>query len=160
MITSLTTVSLFGVEFSAELAFWVAALIILLITEASTTNLTTIWLAAGALVAAILAAVGAGLAIQVIAFIVVSAVLLIFTKPVADKYFKKDGKKTNKDLLIGSKTYVTETIDNLSETGYIKLGDVFWSARSEDGSVIEVGTLVEVKAINGNRLTVAVTENK
>ena len=45
--------------------------------------------------------------------------------------------------------YVTETVDNMDATGQVKLGGMYWTARSEDGHKIPAGTLVEVTRIEG-----------
>ena len=57
-------------------AAWMALVIIFLVVELVTVGLTTIWLAGGAFVAFILAAVGAGFWVQLIAFFAVSFVLI------------------------------------------------------------------------------------
>lgn len=75
--------------------FWLILLIILLVVEAATLGLTTIWFAAGALIAGILALIGLPVWLQLLAFFVISLVLLIFTRPIAVKYFNKDRVRTN-----------------------------------------------------------------
>ena len=66
---------------------WLALMAVLLIIEIMTLGLTTIWFAAGALVATIAAACGAPVLVQVILFLVVSVLMLVFTRPVAMRYF-------------------------------------------------------------------------
>ena len=67
-------------------AAWMAFVIIFLVVELVTVGLTTIWLAGGAFVAFILAAIGASFWLQLAAFFVVSFVLIYFTRPFAIKY--------------------------------------------------------------------------
>lgn len=55
--------------------------------------------------------------IQIAVFVVVSAVLVIFTRPFAAKYVNVHHVKTNCDELIGSVVKVTETVDNFAQTG-------------------------------------------
>ena len=55
-----------------EVFAWLALLILLVLIELATMGLTTIWFAAGALVATIAAACGAPVLVQVILFLVVS----------------------------------------------------------------------------------------
>ena len=69
---------------------WLAVLFVCIVVEVGTLGLATIWFAGGALVAAILAMINAPLWAQVIAFFVVSILLLIFTRPVAVRYFNKN----------------------------------------------------------------------
>ena len=49
--------------------------------------------------------------------------------------------------------HVTEGIDPV-EGGRVKIGDVTWSARSEQGDVIPAGTLVKVLKIQGAKVFV------
>ena len=57
---------------------WLAALVILLIAEALTCGLTTIWFAGGALIALAAALFGANVWIQLGVFLAVSLLLLIY----------------------------------------------------------------------------------
>ena len=137
---------------------WLAALVVLLIAEALTLGLTTIWFAGGALIALVAALVGANVWVQLGIFLAVSLILLIFTRPVALRYMNKSTLKTNVDSLAGEQGIVSETIDNLEATGKVKLNDVFWMARSEDGSIINEGTVVEIVRVDGVKLIVKVKE--
>lgn len=60
--------------------YWLIALVVLLVIEAATLGLATIWFAGGALIALIAAMCGAGFVIQMVCFLVVSLILLIFTR--------------------------------------------------------------------------------
>lgn len=59
---------------------WLLLLIVMIVTELITMGLTTIWFAGGAIIAIILAVLHVPVAIQIAAFLVVSIVLLIFTR--------------------------------------------------------------------------------
>ncbi len=137
---------------------WLSALVILLIAEALTLGLTTIWFAGGSLAALVAALFGANVWIQLGVFLVVSLILLIFTRPVAVRYMNKSTLKTNVDSLTGETGVVSERIDNLEATGKVRLNDVFWTARSEDGNAIEQGTVVEIAGVEGVKLIVRVKE--
>ena len=60
---------------------WIGLFIILILIEIFTVGLTTIWFAIGSLAAAAANTLGANLIIQVIVFLAVSVILLIFTRP-------------------------------------------------------------------------------
>ena len=77
-----------------EPIIWLGVLAVLLVIEGLTTALTTIWFAGGALVAAIASGAGAGILVQWILFLVISLVLLIFTRPLAVRYMNKGVPKT------------------------------------------------------------------
>ena len=74
---------------------WLVLLVILVVVELITMGLTTIWFAGGALAAALISIPGTPLALQILVFLIVSALLLYFTRPVAVKYFNRDRIRTN-----------------------------------------------------------------
>ena len=132
-----------------------AFVIIFLIVELVTVGLTTIWLAGGALVAFILAAVGAGFWVQLVAFFLVSFVLICFTRPFAVKYFNPRRTRTNSEELIGEVVKVTSRIDNRSAEGTALAKGLEWSARAvSDDMTIEKNSLVKVVRIEGVKLIV------
>ena len=131
---------------------WDSAL--LLVVEAITAGLTTIWFAGGALVAAIACYAGANLTVQILLFLCVSLVLLIFTRPLAMKYFNKETIQTNANSLIGKKAVVIQEIDNLAQTGQVRINDIEWTARSADDEKIGEGTVVTIEEIRGVKLIV------
>lgn len=134
---------------------WLGLLAVLLIVEAVTAGLTTIWFAGGALIAAIAAWMGAGVLAQIVLFLAVSGVLLVFTRPLAVKYLNKDKVATNANSLIGKKAVVTIDINNLAQTGQVLINDVEWTARtSDDSQKISKGAVVEIKEIRGVKLIV------
>ena len=134
---------------------WLVILVVLVVIELLTMGLTTIWFAGGALIAAIASLFRAPFAVQVILFLVVSIVLLFFTRPLAVKYFNKDRVRTNAESLVGRQAIVISEIDNLQGTGQVNVGGMEWSARTkEDGVTIPVGTVTIVLAIKGVKLVV------
>lgn len=134
---------------------WMALVIIFLVIELITVGLTTIWLAGGALVAFILAAVGAGFGLQLAAFFVVSFVLIYFTRPFAVKYLNPRRTRTNSEGLIGEIVKVTKRIDNRAAEGTALVNGLEWSARAvSDDQIIEKDTLVKVVRIEGVKLIV------
>ena len=138
-----------------EYIFWLVLLIICIGIEVATMGLTTIWFAGGALVAIFAAVVGAPIWLQAIIFIVVSLVLLFFTRPIAVKYFNKDRVKTNVESMVGRQAIVISEIDNLQGIGQVTVGGQEWSARSaEDQAKIAVGAVTVVVAISGVKLIV------
>ena len=134
---------------------WLVFLVVLLVIELITVGLTTIWLAGGALVAFILAAMGVNLWVQIIVFLIVSFVLIYFTRPFALKYLNPRQTRTNSDELIGETIKVTERIDNRAAVGRALAKGMEWSARAvSDDLVIETDTLVKVLRIEGVKLIV------
>lgn len=134
---------------------WLVALVVFLILEIISMGLTTVWFAAGSLVAVILAVLGAPFWLQVVAFFAVSCLLLAFTRPVAVKYFNKDRVRTNVESLIGREAIVVSEVDNLQGIGRVTVGGQEWSARTtKNGIVLPVGTVGIVRAIDGVKLLI------
>ncbi|MBQ7956059.1 MAG: NfeD family protein [Lachnospiraceae bacterium] len=135
--------------------FWLVLLVVLILIELATMGLTTVWFAGGALVAAIVAGFNGPLWLQIIVFVIVSLALLVFTRPIAVKYFNKDRVKTNSESLIGKQAIVISEIDNLEGIGQVTVGGQEWTARSLDDAVkLPVGAVVYIRAINGVKLLV------
>lgn len=136
-------------------AVWLAVMVIFLVIEIVTLGLATIWFAVGALAATLCALCSLPLWAQNAVFVIVSFILLLFTRPIAVKYFNKDRVRTNTEGLIGKIGLVTSEIDNLQGIGQIVVSGQEWSARSaEDAVTFPVGVAVEVFAIQGVKLIV------
>lgn len=134
---------------------WLVALVAFLVIELITVGLTTIWLAGGALVAFILAILGVNVWVQIIAFVVVSFLLVYFTRPLAVKYLNPRRTRTNSDELIGETVKVIERIDNRAAAGRALARGMEWSARAvSDDMIIEKDALVKVLRIEGVKLIV------
>lgn len=134
---------------------WAAAFIVLVIVELSTVSLTAIWFAGGALVALIAHLLGAELIIQVLLFAVVSILLLALTKPWASKHLNNKLEHTNYEAFYGQTVKITETVDNINQTGKTVINDQEWSVRSESPDVtFDVGELADVVSISGIKLIV------
>jgi membrane protein implicated in regulation of membrane protease activity len=136
---------------------WVALTIIFSIIEVFTLGLTTVWFAIAALVMVFLSFLPIPLIYQIMIFLAISAVLLIFTRPVALKKFKTGAEKTNVDSLAGKLALVTKKIEEFDK-GEIKLNGQIWSARSDDGSVINEGAKCEVLRIEGVHAVVRIIQ--
>ncbi len=134
---------------------WIGLFIILLIIEVFTVGLTTIWFAIGALAAAGANTLGANLTIQIIVFLAVSIVLMIFTRPWAAKHLNKNRLKTNYESKIGEVIKITERVDNLRQTGRSIVDGQEWTVRSQDNNVIlEKDELAKVISVSGVKLIV------
>lgn len=134
---------------------WLGILVILVVIELLTMGLTTIWFAGGALVAALISIPGTPLILQILFFLIVSILLLYFTRPIAVKYFNRDRTRTNVESLIGRQAIVISEINNVEGIGQVNTGGMEWSARSSyHNVVIPVGAVVTVLGIDGVKLIV------
>lgn len=135
--------------------YWLIAIALMLVIEIITLGLTTIWFAGGALVAFLLSLVWDNIFVELVAFSIVSLVLLIFTRPVAQKYFNKQRTKTNYESLIGKEGKVIEKIDNFNNTGWVVVGGQEWTARAYNSQdIIEPEECVIIRQITGVKLLV------
>ena len=141
--------------------YWLALFVVLLVIEIITMGLTTIWFAAGALIAFVAGLLGFGVTVQVVVFIVVSAVLLIKTRPLAVKYFNQERQKTNAESLIGQQALVIEDIDTLEAKGRVEIRGMEWAAKTDepDGKIAK-NTVVVVNGIQGVKLIVRDREER
>lgn len=134
--------------------WWLIAVIVFLAAEAATVALVSVWFAGGALLAMLAAALGAGIAVQIAVFTVSSCALLALMWPLAKKRQNSRHVRTNADRLIGREVLVTEQVENLKETGEIKVNGVLWTAVSVDGSLIPAGSLVRIERLEGAKVYV------
>lgn len=136
------------------LIFWIAMLVILIVVEAVTAQMVTIWFAAGAAAALVAEILGAEVWLQWIVFVVVSAVALVATRPLVKKLTKTRVQPTNADRCIGQTAIVVEDIDNVEGKGQVQVNGIIWTARSSDGSVFKKEEQVTVEKIDGVKLIV------
>lgn len=146
--------AILGTILSPMALFWLVALIVFAVAEAVTVGLVSIWFAGGSLVALVTTSLGGPLWLQIALFLVVSCVLLALLRPFVKKVSLPHQTRTNADRHLGQTALVTEEINNLQETGAVKLDGVTWTARSADGGVIPVGTLITVQKIAGVKVLV------
>lgn len=133
---------------------WLGLVILFLIAEGATVSLVSLWFAAGAVVAMFAALLGAGAWLQTGLFLVVSGALLLMLRPIVRRYLVPKITPTNVDSLVGSTGLVTESIDNVTASGQVKLGAMEWTARSTTGENIPQGTLIRVDRIEGVKVYV------
>ena len=134
---------------------WLALTAVLLLIEIATLGLTTIWFAAGALFAFFAALLGMNQGIQIGVFVVVSVVLLFFTRPLAVKYLNTNTIKTNTEALVGKTARVIVDINNLKSQGQVVINGLEWTARSSDDTVVfKIGDAVTIVGIEGVKLIV------
>jgi membrane protein implicated in regulation of membrane protease activity len=102
-----------------------------------------------AVVAALMAAVGIGVAAQLVVFIIGSLASLALLRPVARRHVRTPARlRTGTAALVGARAVVTERVDD--NGGRVKIGGEEWSARPMfEGQVLEPGTRVEVGEIKG-----------
>ena len=140
--------------------FWLVVAGIFFIGEMITTGFLIFWLGLGAVIALIVSLFTSSLFIQTVAFVISSIILIMATKPLTDKFTKKDIVPTNVYTLKGKKGIVTQEINPTNGTGQIKVGGEIWSALCDEDLTIEKDTEVEVVRIQGVKAYVAPKKEK
>lgn len=135
--------------------YWLIAFIVLLVIEFCTLGLTTIWFAAGALLAFVAGLLGQGTVVQFAVFLVSSLILLVLTRPWAMKHFNTERKKTNLELIKGEHGLVIEEIDGLTGVGRVRVKGQEWAAKpAGKNRVIPEGREIVVVEIQGVKVVV------
>ena len=134
---------------------WLGLTAVFLLVEASTVMLVSLWFAAGSLGALLVSLLGGEIWLQLGVFLALSTVMLLALRPMVRKYLTPKLTRTNADAVIGTTGRVTAAIDNVAASGQVKLGAMYWTARSTDGSPIPEGTLVRADRIEGVKVFVS-----
>jgi membrane protein implicated in regulation of membrane protease activity len=130
---------------------WLIAAVLLAIGEIATMGFFLAPFAAGALVAMVTSAAGAGTAINLMVFLVISVVALGALRPVARSHRRQPAlSRTGTAALVGKHAMVLERIANDEGVGCVRLDGEVWTARAYDeDDVIEQGKRVQVIEIRG-----------
>ena len=135
--------------------WWMVAAGVLSVGEIFTMGFFLGPIAVAAVLAALVAAVGGGLPVQWIVFIVASLGYLAVLRPIARRHLRTPPQiRTGTAALVGGPATVVERVDR--NGGCVKIGGEIWSARAydEDDS-FEPGVRVEVLKIDGATALVA-----
>lgn len=141
------------------LVLWLVVLVICIIIELLTLGVTAVWFGAGALAAALMAALKTPAWAQCLVFAVVSFLLFAFVRPSVKRNFDK--KRRNEKLydLVGQRGIVSSEIDNMRGIGLVKIGEREWRAKSrEKGVVIPRWAIVDVIGVDRDKLVVCLDE--
>ena len=131
--------------------FWVGVFILAIVLEAATVDFVALWFALAALPSFVIALIGGPLWLQIIVFLIVSILLLAYTRPYMVKYFKKNRIKTNVHAAIGKIAVVSKEITPNS-IGAVTLRGIRWSAVSNE--TIKKGDELRILDIEGVKLIV------
>jgi len=133
---------------------WVVLTAIFIIGEIFTAGFFLFPFAIGAGLAAILTLVGSPPWAQWTGFIVLSAVMVIFSRRFAEKVTHEPPEKVGVDRLIGRTGIVLEDIDPLTDSGMVRIKKDEWRATSADEVKIEQGAPVRVVRVEGAHVVV------
>jgi len=139
---------------------WMIIAAFFVVAEIFTAGFFLLWFGVGAAVAGVMALLGLGFGWQLGAFVIVSGTLFIASRRFAEKFTKKQPPGIGADRFIGKEGLVLEEIDNIKNTGRVRLKKEEWRADSVGGEIIPVGTQVEVVRLDGTHLVVKETKEE
>lgn len=144
-------------EFTAQVYpwIWLGVLIICCIIEALTMGLTTIWAAIAALPMIFIARTGLPFRWQLLIFVIITLVLIVFTRPFVVKKLKLGKSKTNVNTMVGEEVLITKAITKFEKGEAKAKNGVIWSVKTSDGSEIKKNETAKVISVEGNTLCVS-----
>ena len=131
---------------------WLGAIVVFGVAELITEGMVSIWFVAAA------SMIDLPASIQVLTFVIVSAIALAASRPLVKRFLNHPGIPTNADRIVGMTAQVVEAVDNEKASGAVYVDGKTWTARSADGAVIPAGTQVKVQKIEGVKLLVQYSE--
>lgn len=135
---------------------WLLIAAVLFVGEIITAGFLLMWFAIAAVVSMLVSFITTNVFVQTLVFLIVSVILLIFTRPLLSKYTKGDNTIMNSKTIIGQKAIVTEEISLLKGTGQINVNGETWSAKVDNPDItIPKGSRVEIIGIDGVKACVS-----
>ena len=130
---------------------WLAIILLLVVIEISTVQLTTVWFVVSGIISMIISIFINSIEIEFAIFVIGGIVLLFTTRPYLMKKLKVKESRTNLDRVIGMHGVVTQDIEKLSP-GEVKVDGKRWTAIANEE--IKKGKVVEILKIEGVKLKV------
>jgi membrane protein implicated in regulation of membrane protease activity len=144
-----------------EIWFWVWVLLaaFLMIAEIFTAGFFLLPFGVGALVAAVLEFLGVSVGLQWLAFITVSAAMLVLLRRYADRLTHEPPIRTGADRLVGKSGIVIQELVRDKPGGMVRIEREEWRADAPGHGPLAVGTRVIVERIDGTYLIVRPEED-
>ena len=142
----------------SQLILWIVLAAAFAVLEIATMAFVALYFSVGALVAALIAWGDGPMAVQLVAFAGTGLVLMALTRPILKRKLESPDIPTNVDRMVGKRGIVTIAIDNDANTGQIRVGTEYWTARwpeATPGTTIPVDAKVEIIAVEGVTARVA-----
>lgn len=146
-------------SYHITLILWGVLIIVSLIVELITEELTIIWGTIGAIFSFLAAIFKAEIWLQLLIFIVFTALTIIIFRPIIKKIAKKEMVRTNADRIIGMVAVVTEPFKN-NEVGRVTVNGQSWRATSTSFQEFFEGEKVQVEGISGTKVIISKINNE
>ena len=136
---------------------WLIAAGIFFVAEIITVGFMIFWLGISALIVCLLSLFIHNLFAQMAIFVVLSTLLLIFTRPFVEKFVIKKEQKvaTNAFSVIGKEGKVIKSMDSITKLGQVKIGNETWTAKTENDTLLSEGDTIRVDSIEGVKAIVS-----
>lgn len=141
------------------LVLWGLLIVVSIVVELITDELTIIWGTVGAICALIAAIFRLDVWIQLIIFIVSTIGFILIFRPIIQKNRKIEAIHTNADRVIGMIAVVTKSFEN-DEIGQVVVNGQTWRAVSTSNEVFVEGEKVQVDGLTGTKIIVAKINNE
>ena len=134
---------------------WAVVAVVCLILELTAGDFFIICFSIGAFFAAIVAALGGGIYLQLSAFAVFTLISLFWVRPFAKRYLRKgeDSRVSNADALMGRQGRVVETV-KADGFGRVQIDGDVWKAVTNEPADIAEGMQVSVVGRESTIITV------
>ena len=146
---------------------WLCVAVVLLLIELLLPNPVTVWFGLAAAVVSLAALIFSNLSWygEIGLFVVLSIVAVIALptrriNPILRKIKRHKEQETDFEYVLKHTGVVQEEVNNDLSTGLVKINGVVWSARASGEEIIEVGSIVAVESVNGNKLYVKKKEEE
>ena len=139
---------------------WAVVAVICLILELTAGDFFIICFSIGAFFAAIVAALGGGIYLQLFTFAVFTLISLFWVRPFAQRYLHKgeDRRVSNADALLGRQGRVVDTV-KADGFGRVQIDGDIWKAVTNESQDIPAGTNVRVLGRESTIITVQQINN-
>lgn len=129
--------------------WWLIAAVAFAVGEIATLGFFLGPFAIGAVVAAVVSALGAGFVVSGLVFLAASGVVFASLRPVVRRHLRTPAHlRTNTAALVGRSAVVVDPVSR--DAGSVKIDGEVWSARAyDDDDSIDVGARVQVMEIRG-----------
>ena len=136
---------------------WAVVAVICLILELTAGDFFIICFSIGAFFAAIAAALGMGIYVQLLTFAVFTLISLFWVRPFAQRYLHKgeDNRVSNAEALLGRQGRVVETV-KADGFGRVQIDGDIWKAVTNEQDDIPKGTNVRVVGRESTIITVVI----
>lgn len=153
MIQTLFTLGALS-DYHISLILWGVLIVVSLVVELITEELTIIWGTVGAIFAFLAALLHTDVWIQLLVFVVFTSLTIIVSRPIIKKYAQKEVIRTNADRIIGMVAVVAEPFEN-GNIGKVTVNGQTWRAVSTTNEHFYEGEKVQIEGLSGTKVIIS-----